>query len=307
MKKTTSISRGKKFLKDYGGYVYVLPVIIGIICFTLIPMVISLIYSFCDYKFYEYEISNMYTNFGFQNYIRIFTSDWKDVGNSLFITFRYAILMVVTGLVGSYILALFLNQKIKGVAAFRIVYYLPCIIPAVAGTLLWRNITDVNTGYINLIFQKIGLPAYTFYSAKSTVLPTILLLSVTGWGGNMVMWLAQMKNIPQEMYEVADLDGANYFQKLLRITLPMTTSMIFYLFITSVIGSLQVFGAYYPLMTGINRSELNFIVIKIYTEGFVNYDMSYASALSWLLFMIIGILTLTIFKTSKWVYYGEEI
>ncbi len=294
------------FKRDYGGWLYMIPVLIGIIGFTIIPMVTSFIYSICDYKYYESEISNQISNFGLQHYITMFTQDWPAVGRSLFLTFRYAIVTVIVGLVGSYVLALFCNQKLKGIEGFRIVYYLPCIIPAMAGSLLWKNITNVDTGYINLIFDKIGLPHYSFYNAKDTVFPTIVFLSFFGFGGNMVMWIAQMKNIPNELYESAELDGANYFHKVFKITIPMTTSMIFYLLINSIVGALQVFGSFYPLRNGVNDSEINFIVVKIYGEAFDNLNMSYACALSWLLFLIIGILTATVFKTSKWVYYGEE-
>ncbi len=299
-------SKWYAFKRDYGGWVYMIPVLIGIVCFTILPMATSFIYSICDFKYYEAEISNQISNFGLQHYKAMFTNDWPSVGRSLFLTFRYAIVTVVVGLVGSYVLALFCNQKLKGVEAFRIVYYLPCIIPAMAGSLLWKNITNVDTGYINLIFDQLGIARYSFYNAKETVFPTIVLLSFFGFGGNMVMWIAQMKNIPNELYESADLDGANYFHKLFHITIPMTTSMIFYLLINSIIGSLQVFGSFYPLRNGVNDSEINFIVVKIYGTAFDSMDMSYACALSWLLFVIIGILTATIFKSSKWVYYGEE-
>lgn len=293
------------FKKNYGGYLYMLPVILGIIIFTVVPMGMSLVYSFCDYNFYMYETKDMYTNFGFQNYIKMFTDDWAGLSNSLIITFRYAVVTVVVFMVGSYILALFLNQKLKGIAAFRVIYYLPCLIPAVVSSLLWRNITDVDTGYINLLLETMGLGRYSFYSQKETVFPSILLLGVVNWGGNMIMWLAQIKNIPAELYEAADIDGAGYLRKVFMITIPLSTAMIFYILIVSIIGALQVFSAYYPLINGVNRSELNFIVIKIYDTAFVEYDISYASALSWLLFIIIGLLTAVIFKTSKWVYYGE--
>lgn len=300
----------RRFKKDFGGAVYVLPTLVGILLFTLIPMLVSLYYSF--HVINPQDMQNPIGKFTFDNYLRMFRSDpklkgdWVSVSHSLFITFRYAIVTVAVSMVGSYALALFLNKNLKGIGAFRVVYYLPCLIPAVAGTLLWANITNENTGYINLILQQFGLPKYTFYTKAETVFPTILLMGVFGWGGNMVMWLAQMKNIPREYYEAADIDGANKLRQLINITIPMTTSMVFYILITSIINALQVFGSYYPLITGLNRSELNFIVIKIYDTAYVEHEWGYACALSWLLFVIIGALTALIFKTSKWVYYGDE-
>jgi multiple sugar transport system permease protein len=297
--------RRRSFLREAEGWAYVVPVLVGIALFTVLPMIVCFVYSLFDYD--PTSATQQLTNFGFQNYIRIFTSDWDGVSKTLFLTFRYALVTVVISLVGSYALALFLNQKMRGEKIYRVLFYLPCLIPAVAGTLLWKDITSVDYGYINLIFDQIGMPRYSFYNAKDTVFPTIVLLSFFGFGGNMVPWLAQMENIPSELYDAADIDGANAFQKLFHITIPMTTSMIFYLLIVSIIGALQVFSGFYPLRNGVDDSEINFIVVEIYSEAFENpANFGYACALSWFLFAIIGAITLTIFKTSKWVYYGDE-
>lgn len=300
----------KKLWFDYGGILYMVPVIAGIICFTIIPMFTSLNYAFHKYNPYARDPSEQLTNFGLQNFKKIFTPGSKGgmletVMYSLFVTFRYSLLNILLGIVGSYILALFLNQKTKGIGVFRVIYYLPTLIPAVAGTLLWKDITAVRGGYLNMIFEMMGLEPYTFYEAQETVLPTLLFVSLFTMGGGTIMWLAQMKNVPTELYESADLDGANYFSKLFFITIPMTTSMLFYMLITSIIGGLQTFGNVYPLKEVAGR-EVDFIVVQIYENAYVFGELSYACALSWFLFVIIGILTACIFKTSKWVYYGEE-
>ena len=267
-------------------------------------------YSYVHYNPYARDPSEQLLNFGLQNFEKIFTSGenggkFETVMYSLYVTFRYSILNIFLGIVGSYILALFLNQKTKGVEAFRVVYYLPTLIPAVAGTLLWKDITAMRGGYLNMIFEAVGLAPYSFYEAKETVLPTLLFVSLFSIAGGTIMWLAQMKNVPTELYESADLDGANYFKKLFHITIPMTTSMIFYMLITSTIGGLQTFGNVYPLKE-IAGQEVDFIVVQIYENAYVFGELSYACALSWFLFVIIGILTAFVFKTSKWVYYGEE-
>ncbi len=301
----------KKFWRNYGGIVYVLPVLLGILLFTIVPMIVSLYYSLHDYD--PMSMTNQISNFGIQQYERIFKTDWPSVSRSLFLTFRYAILTVSTSLVGSYILALLLNQKRKGMAVYRVLLYLPCLIPAVAGSLLWKDITKVNSGYINLLLEKLGLPEYTFYDDPKTVLATILITGIVGWGGNTIMWLAQMKNIPDSLYEAAEIDGANYFHKLFKITIPMTTPMVFYLLITGIIGALQVFGSFLTLkQNSPGADEMNFIVVKIYEAAFQgqggNFGFSYACALSWFLFAIIGVITLVIFKSgNKWVFYGEEM
>ncbi len=297
-----------KIKKRACGFLYQIPVLVGLLFFTLIPMILSLWYSLHDYNNYTFELSN----FGLQNYKEIFSQrGWTGiygVGTSLFLTFRYAVVSIVFNMVGSYLLALFLNQNLKGISAFRVLYYLPCLIPSVAGSLLWTDILHVDHGYLNTVLRIFGFKGFTFYSQESTVFPTLILTSVTGWGGNMIMWLSQMKNVPSELYEVADLDGAGYWRKTLNITIPLTTSMIFYLLITGIIGALQSYSGIYPLRTANTaaRDQLYFIVVKIYDtyRGDANY--SYACALSWFLFLIIGLLTSFVFKTSKWVYYGEE-
>ena len=300
----------KQLWYDYAGILYMIPVIIGIVGFTIVPMLTSLNYAFHDYNPYARDPSEQLSNFGFQNFEKIFTKGenggtFESVMYALYVTFRYSILNILIGIVGSYMLALFLNQQTKGVKVFRVVYYLPVLIPGVAGTLLWKDITAVKGGYLNMIFEWAGLNPYTFYEAKETVLPTLLFISLFSLGGSTIMWLAQMKNVPTEMYESADLDGANYFQKLFFITIPMTTSMLFYMLIMSTIGGLQAFGNVYPLID-VAGKEVEFIVVQIYMSAYVSGDLSYACALSWFLFVIIGILTAFVFKTSKWVYYGEE-
>lgn len=308
------IQRTRSFWKqlwyDYAGIFYMIPVIVGIVGFTIVPMLTSLNYAFHDYNPYARDPSEQLLNFGFQNFEKIFTKGenggtFESVMYALYVTFRYSILNILIGIVGSYMLALFLNQQTKGVKIFRVVYYLPVLIPGVAGTLLWKDITLVQGGYLNMIFEAVGLSPYTFYEAKETVLPTLLFIGLFSLGGSTIMWLAQMKNVPTEMYESADLDGANYFQKLFFITIPMTTSMLFYMLIMSTIGGLQAFGNVYPLID-VAGKEVEFIVVQIYMSAYVSGDLSYACALSWFLFVIIGILTAFVFKTSKWVYYGEE-
>lgn len=300
---TAKTAKRRSFRRDYLNMLYMLPVTLGIIGFTLIPMISSLVYSLCDYV--PADRLNPISNFGFQNYRLIFTQDFESVLNSFFVTFRYTIVVGGITFVGSYLVALCLNQDLKGIGAFRVIYYIPSLVPAVAGSLLWNNITAQN-GFFNQILVGIGSDPYPFYSENETIFPTLCMLAIFGLGGNSVMWLAQMKNVPKVLYEAASLDGANAFQKFLHITLPMTTPMIFYLMITSIISSLQSFS-YYPIYTlqG-SPSELNFIVIKIYTEFMTLKNYSYACALSWLLFFVIALLTLLIFKKSKWVYYGED-
>jgi multiple sugar transport system permease protein len=322
MSKATTIHEAEKkkfnlklFLKKNAmAWIFVTPVILGIIFFTIVPMFTSLNFAFHDYDPTKRDPTKQLSNFGIQHFVALFTplekgGLWNDIVYSLFVTFRYTIVSLTCQIVGSYCLALFLNQQTKGVQTFRIIYYLPNLIPAVAGTLLWKDITAVEGGYLNMILEAMGFKPYTFYEAPGSVLPTMLITGIFSWGGTSIMWLAQMQNVPKELYESAQLDGANYFQKTFKITIPMTTSMLFYVIVTSIIGGIQTFSSVYPLLD-VAGAEVRFFVVMIYQYAYdftVDNGMSLACSLSWFLFVIIAILTAFIFKTSKWVYYGEEM
>lgn len=289
-------------MQDYGGYLYILPVLLGILLFTIVPMCTSLYYSFFDYKTYDVFPKN----FGFQNYLKPFTSDWARFSSSISLTFSYAIVSVVLGIILSFALGMFLNQKIKGIKVFRVLYYTPVIIPAVVSGLLWSDMTNYEMGYFNLILTSLGFEKYGFYTFPETVFPTLIFMSLFTLGSNMVLWIAQIKSIPDTMYEAATLEGAGFFVKTFAITIPMCTPMIFYVLITSIISSLQVFSNVFVLITPGNQDALLFYVVNIYNVAFAEFDMGYACALSWILFLIIAGMTLVVFKTSKWVFYGEE-
>ena len=302
-----------RFLKKNAPcWLYVVPVVLGIVFFTIIPMFTSLSFAFRSYN-PTLRGDDKYGGFTFNNFITIFTAEpdgiWDTFINSIGVTFGFTIISLAMQILGSYGVALFLNQKTKGVQAFRILYYLPNLIPAVAGTMLWANMTDDRGGYLNALLDVFGL-SYPFYSDPNTVLPTLLMINIFTWGGTAIMWLSQMQNIPKELYESADLDGANYFQKTFKITIPMSTSMMFYVIVTSMIGGIQAFTNVYPLYSRYEgEQKLNFIVVYIYNNAFgaVENGMSMACALAWVLFLIISLMTFILFKTSKkWVYYGEE-
>ncbi|MBR2320849.1 MAG: sugar ABC transporter permease [Clostridia bacterium] len=304
-----------RFLKkNVPCWLYIVPVVLGIIFFTIVPMVTSLVYSFRGFYNPEMRGPEAAGGFSLSNFSYFFTPG-SAYGMNTFLTsisttFVFTIVSLALQILGSYGVALFLNQKTKGIKAFRILYYLPNLIPAVAGTMLWANITSTRGGYLNSLLEMVGLPGYTWYESSDSVLPTLLFVNIFSWGGTAIMWLSQMQNIPQEMYESADLDGANYFHKTFKITIPMSTAMMFYVIVTSMIGGIQAFTNVKPLYDKFQESKLNFIVVYIYDLAFgtIENGMSKACALSWILFVIIAIMTLILFKTSKkWVYYGEEV
>lgn len=288
----------------FTSYLFVMPVILGILLFTLVPMMTSLFYSFTDYNPTLLNVKPQFI--GFKNYADAFGKNWEDVGNSLLVTVSYTIITVPLNLVLSFAVAMLLNQKMKGMRVFRTIYYIPVIIPAVASGLLWNDITKVNGGMFNVILvEYLNLPPYQFYNSAETVLPSLIFMSLFGMGGGMVLWIAQLKGIPDSLYEAACLDGAGLFTRTFRITVPMCTPMIFYNLIMGIINGLQMFTQV-MLLRNVNNSEaLNFFVLYIYDNAMGNDMMGYASALSWILFILIAAITALTFKTSKWVYYGE--
>ena len=312
MKKKNSIltarklSSRKKYFKDnYFNLLYMIPVLAGIFIFTFLPMGVSLYYSFVRVDLLSPNMD--YGSFTLSNYKFALVDNFSNVFHSYYITFRYTIVCGGISFIGSYIVALLLNQKIKGMKTFRILFYLPCLIPAIASTLLWNGITR-ETGYFNLVLTKLGFDPFTFYTDNKTVFLTQILLSGWGFSGGMIMWLAQFKNIPNDLYEEARLSGAGYFKQLFHITIPLSTSMIFYNMIMSIIANLQSFASYATYLEYGRPNDLRFVGLMIYETAYTNqYDISLASAYSWILFLVIGGLTFLVLKSShNWVYYAED-
>ncbi len=293
----------REWVKFFTGVLFASPVIIGILVFTYYPAVQSLYYSFTNY-----DMFNQKDFIWFANYEMIFTLDpdtWKVIANTLI----YAGVSVPLNLVLGFLLAQAANFKIKGITVYRTLFYLPVIIPAVASGLLFVDMFQVGpSGIFNNILGTIGLPELTWFSSAKTSLASFIFMNVWNVGGGMIIWLSCFKQIPVALYEAAELDGANAWNKLVHITVPMSTPIIFYNLITGIIGSLQVSSS---LIVGGSsgkgvENSLYFIAVKIYNEAFKSINMGYASAFAWVLFLFIALLTVLIFKRSKWVFYGGE-
>jgi|SRR5574344_904150 multiple sugar transport system permease protein len=294
------LSRSQK-TENIAGWLFALPLVIGLLLFTAVPMVCSLVWSFFDYN----GINKM--NFvGFGMFVKAFND--PVMGKVTLNTFLFALINVPLNLILSYLLALLVNNKHKFTKFFRVIYYLPVVIPAVVGGLLWKDIFDNTYGIFNKILTSIGLPAFAFFSEASTSLFSLLLMGCWGIGGGMILWLSAFKNIPNSLYESATIDGANSWQKFVHITIPMSSPIIFFNLVTSVIGSLQYNGTLiFAPRNGRGVDDSLFLYgVKIYWEGFRTGNIGYACALSWLLCIVISGLTLVLFKSSKWVFYGGE-
>ena len=302
MKNEKIVKLGRHIRREYLGILFVVPVILGLAIFTIVPMFKSLYDSFHDI-----DIFGQASNFGFQNYKKMFTDNKVEFFESLWATIKYTIIAIPVTMVLSFSLAFLLNREMKGIKLARVLCYVPVVIPTVVNGALWRTITTTEIGYLNLVFKAVGLPNYTFFEMNETAFQSFILVGLFGIGSGMILWLSQLKNIPKTLYESADLEGANGLQKLLCITIPMCTPTIFYTLITSIIGTFQVFDLAYMFTNPLNQKTLNFFVLYIYQQAFGRFgQMGYASALSWILFLIIAALSALVFKTSKWVYYGED-
>ena len=295
--------RKRELMKFLTGVLFASPVIIGVLLFTYYPAVQSLYFSFTDYDLFNKEHF-----IWFDNYKMIFTLDpdtWKVITNTLI----YAVVSIPLNLALGFALAQVANFKVRGITVYRTLFYLPVIIPSVASGLLFVDMFQVGpSGILNNILKTVGLHELTWFSSAKTSLASFIFMNVWNVGGGMIIWLSCFKQIPVSLYEAAELDGANSWHKLVSITIPMSTPIIFYNLITGIIGSLQVNSSLIvggADGTGVGNS-LYFIAVKVYNEAFKSLSMGYASAFAWVLFLFIALLTVLIFKKSKWVFYGGE-
>lgn len=294
----------KKIKNSVSGWLFILPMTFGICAFTLLPILQSFYYSF-----YDYDVTSKFDFVGFGNYAKVFTDSQmpKIVGNTLF----FAVVNIPVVICGSYLLALFLNINVKGIKVFRVLYYLPCVMPAIVGGIVWSYIMRDNPetpGLFNQFLIRLGLPTSRFFNAENlTAILSIVLMNLWGLGGGTIVWLAQFKNIPKQLYEAAEIDGARAFRKFISITLPMSTPMIFYNLITTFIVTLQFNGTLtFAPRGGLGNGNATYMYgLKIYHEAFRRYNMGYACALAWVLVVVVGALTGILFKTNKWVQYDS--
>lgn len=283
-------------------YLLISPWIVGFLVFTLGPMVASLFFSLTDY-----DIVNRLHFLGADNYAKIFAGDplfW----HSLRITLTYAVVAVPLGLVFGFILAFMLNAKIAGVSVWRTVYYVPSVLAGVATAILWSSLFNPRFGIINWILSWFGVKGPGWLSSPSWALPALIVMSLWGVGGGMIIYLAGLQGIPTTLYDAAMVDGANAWHKLRHVTLPMMTPIIFYNLVMGVIGTFQYFTNAYVMTSGGPAQATLFYNLYLYNNAFRYMKMGYASALAWILFVIVLALTILILRSSAaWVYYEGSL
>lgn len=285
------------------GLLFTSPAILGFLIFTLGPMIASLVLSFTDYSVFKDRTSFI----GFGNYVRMFSGADDYFYPSLGATFYFVVLRVPAVIILSFLIALLLNMNVKGRAFFRTAVYLPSIVPAVASAMIWMWLLNPDLGLVNTLLNVVGLPGSLWLYGESSVVPAVVLTSLWGIGGTVIIFLAGLSGIPRQYYEAIDVDGGGWFSKLRHITVPLVSPTIFFNAIMTIIGSIQVFNEAYILTQGGPNNKSLFYVFYLWRTGFRDTEMGYASALAWVLFLVILFFTFIVFRTSKsWVYYEGE-
>ena len=284
------------------GYIFILPWLIGILCFTLGPMIFSLITSFTNYNMLKMDFT------GLANYKKMFFQDqlfWKALKNTLY----YALLNIPLITAGGVIVAVILNKSIFGLRTFRTIYYLPSIMVGVGTYFLWMLLLDPANGLVNSARALIGIKGPAWLTDPNWTKPAIILMHLWGLGGQMLLYLARLQSIPQDYYEAASLDGASGFKKFTKITVPLLSPIIFYNLTIGIIGAFQIFQEGYIFSgdgTGKPAGSLLFYNLHLWNQAFKNFKTGYANAMCWFLFAVVMILTVINQKISnKWVYYEE--
>lgn len=290
-----------KLEQGYMGFILILPWLIGFCIFKLYPFVSSLVYSFTDYDLFK-GVQNVVC---FQNYIDAFTKP-KNV-KALQVTFTYAFMTVPLKLIFALFIAYILNFKIKGVGLFRTAYYVPSILGgSVAIAVLWKALFK-NDGVINTILAMLGFESINFLADKNWALFIICLLRVWQFGSAMVLFLAALKGVPEDLYEAASIDGATKGRQFLSITIPLISPVIFYNLVTQLVQAFQEFNGPYIITNGGPRNATTLISVIVYNTAFKDYKVGMSSAMAWVMFVIVMVLTVIAFVSQKkWVYYSDD-
>jgi len=280
------------------GYIFIAPSILGLMLFFFGPMLFSLGVSFT-----RWDIITPASFVGIDNYTRFATDPL--VQKSLAVTFYYVLLNVPAVVIVSLVIASLLNADIKGRSLYRTIFYIPSIVPAVANAALWMFLYNPMFGLFNWLIGLIGIPPQGWVYQDTQVIPSLVLMSVWASGNVVVIYLAGLQGISRQMYEAVEIDGGGVFRKFFHITVPMMTPLIFYNGILTIIYSLQTFTQAFIMTEGGPKNASLFYMLLLYRTAFRNQQMGYASAMAWVMLVIIGILTAIAFRSSRsWVYYG---
>jgi len=279
------------------GLAFLSPWLMGFVCLTLIPIIVSFYYSLCDYSLLQSP-----TYIGTDNYRDLFADPvfWKALVNTLY----YAAMALPASMCVSLGLAILLNTKITGQSFYRTIIFLPSLVPIVASSMLWLWLFNAKLGLLNSLLQLIHIQGPGWLADPTWAMPSLAFMSLWGVGQTVVIYLAGLQDVPVELYEAAELDGASYMGRLVHVTLPMISPVIFFNLIMAIIGTLQVFAVPYFMTQGGPARATYFFTMYLYDNAFLFLKMGYASAMAWIQLLIILSLTAIAFWSSKrWVHY----
>ncbi len=284
------------------GYLFIAPWLLGFILWIAGPMIASVLLSLTRWDLFSAPVW-----VGIKNFAEI--TENKLVGISLWNSAFYTFISVPLNLTVALATALLLNQRLRFQAWFRTFFYLPSIMPAVANAVLWMWILNPDVGLANALLRFLGLPELQWLWHPATSKPSFILMGLWSTGNTMVIFLAGLQGIPQSLYEAAEIDGANWWQRFRAVTIPMLSPVILFNMVMGIIGSFQIFTGAYLMTNGGPQNSTLFAVLYLYRLGFEQFNMGFASAVAWLLFAIILVFTLAQLRLSRaWVYYeGGEV
>jgi len=284
------------------GYLYIMPWILGFLLFTAIPIIASIYLAFTSYRGYG-DINWI----GFANFTKMFTGDdifWQ----SAKVTLIYVIGFLPPGLVLGYSIALLMNRDVPGITFFRTIYYLPAILTGVAVAMMWQFVFHREFGILNSILGWFGIVRISWLNDTRWVMVAFIIMGLWGVGSGMIIYLAGLQSIPSDLYEAATIDGANPWQKLWKITIPLTTPVIFFNLVTGMIATFQIFTTAFIMTEGGPNYATYFFSVNIYHTTFRSLRLGYASAMALVLFLLIlGLTSIVLYTSSRWVYYSGGV
>lgn len=284
--------------RDRLGYLFISPWLIGFALFTALPFVASVYLSFT-----HYTVASSPTWVGLANYHTLLFDDpsfWTAIWNTLV----YALVAVPLGVGAAFVLALLLNVEVRGIAIYRTIFFLPHIVPVVASSVVFMWVLNPQIGLANSILRLVGIDGPAWLQDPSWTMTTLIMLSLWGIGGSVVIYLAGLKDVPQSLYEAARIDGANVIQRAIHITMPMMTPVIFFNLVMGIIHAFQYFTQAYILTGGGPQESTLFLALYLFYRAWRFLDLGYASALAWIMFVLVAGITYGLFKTHKrWVHY----
>lgn len=284
------------------GYMFIMPWLLGLFLFTLIPMIFSAVLSLCEWNIVTGTSTIQFV--GLENYKNLFADPkfWQ----SLKVTFKFCLITIPCYQIISLLIAFLLTLDIKGMKLFRLIYFLPSIIPTIACTMIWTRIF-AQDGILNKGLKLFGINGPAWLTDKNTALYALMIMGIWGIGNTMIIYLSGLQGVSEELKEAAKIDGAKGYQIFCKITLPMISPTIFFNVVMAVIGTFQYFTQAYVMTEGGPMNSTLFYNLYLYRKAYKDFEMGYASAMAWVMFVIILVLTMFVIKSSSfWVYYQND-